>query len=247
MATTVRTLNDVLTIMRRAIGRKNTNDPDSDYSVLVSYINDFYALTMSDDIRLFEQYGTLSFTIDENGADGINNTGVYTFNEVGDEDAQSFVSLSLMAFISLYDPVNNSVSWNQLPIYQDPGEFYSIWGINNYEILIEGYPTNLLFYGNELVFRTVPNTKYLVEIYGYKMNANFDNSPDEDNVPGDPNLPFARWMRYIAYGAAKNYAQDFRYAPDDIALIDKGFMREKKLMLTHAHNQQKRSRAMPRF
>jgi hypothetical protein len=238
MAVTNRTLNELLTIMRRAIGRKNVNDPDATTTILTQYVNDFYSLTMSDDIRLFENYGTLEFTIDENGANGTDNTGIYTFNDVG--ASSDFVSLSLMAFISLEDPVNNSVSWNQLPIYLDPGEFYSIWGINNYEILIAGYPTNLLFYGNELVFRTVPDTSYQVQIYGYKMRDDFPVDVDDD-------IPFARWMRYIAYGAAKNYAQDFRFAPEDIALIDKGYSREKKLMLTHAHNQQKLSRSMPRF
>ncbi len=230
--TTTRYASDVLDIMRRAIGRRNENDPDSSDEILMRYINDFKSLTMSDDIRLFEQFGTLTFTIDES-----NTTGVYTFNDVG-ADAD-FISLSQECYISLLDPINNSVSWNFLPIYQDPGKFFAIWGINNDEILIPGYPTNLLFYGNELTFRTIPNTSYLVKIFGYKESPEFADENEK--------LEFARWLRYLAYGAALNYAQDFRYPAEQIALINKGYMREKKLMLTHTHNQIKMSRALPRF
>lgn len=227
-----RLVSDVLRIMRLAIGRRNENDPDSSDDTLLSYLNDFVSLTMSDDVKLFEQFGTLSFTIDEN-----NTTGVYTFNDVGAD--HEFVNISQEAYISLLDPVDNSVSWNQLPIYQDPGEFFAIWGINNDEILIPGYPTNLLYYGNEFTFRTIPNTSYLVKIYGYKKNIDF---PDED-----VELTFDYWMRYLAYGAANNYAQDFRYEASQKAGIEKGFARERKLMLTHTHNQIKMSRSCPRF
>lgn len=236
-----RNLSHVLRIMRLAIGRRNENDPDSNDETLVQFINDFYSLTMSDDVKLFEQFGTLTFTIDEN-----NTTGVYTFHDTGISQtndvgsAQSFVNLSQECYISLLDPVDNSVSWNQLPIYQDPGEFFAIWGINNDEILIPGYPTNLLFYGNEFTFRTIPNTSYLVKIYGYKQNADF-------NDDGDPELPWDRWLRYLAYGAALNYASDFRFSAEDKLLIQSSYARERKLMLTHTHNQIKMSRACPRF
>ena len=227
-----RSAQDVLTIMRTALGRTNANDPASSDDLLMRYLNDFVSLTMGDDIKMFEQFGTLSFTIDES-----NTTGVYTFNEVGADS--DFVNISQEAFISLLDPVNNSVSWNWLPIYQDPGEFFAIWGINNDEILIPGYTTNLLYYVNEFTFRTIPNTSYLIKIYGYKKHPEFA-TPDDV-------LDFDYHMRYYAYGACLNYAQDFRYAPDVMAGIEKGYKREKKLMLTHTHNQIKMSRSMPRF
>lgn len=225
--------SEVLAIMRRAIGRRNENDPDSNDTILMQYINDYKSLSMSDDVKLFEQFGTLTFTIDDT-----NTTGVYTFNDVGASD--DFINLSQEAYISLLDPVNNSVSWNFLPIYQNPGEFFAIWGINNDEILIPGYPTNLLFYGNELTFRTIPNTSYMVKIFGYKKSEDFSEEGDEE-------LEFDRWLRFLAYGAALNYATDFRYEPQSLALIEKGFAREKKRMLLHTHNQIKMARAMPRF
>lgn len=218
--------------MRLALGRRNENDPDSNDDMLLRYVNDFVSLSMSDDVKLFEQFGTLTFTIDET-----NTTGVYTFNDVGADT--DFVNLSQEAFISLLDPINNSVSWNVLPIYQDPGEFFSIWGINNDEILIPGYPTAMLYYGREFTFRTIPETSYLVKIYGYKKLADFEDENEE--------LQTDLWLRYVAYGSALNYAQDFRYEDAALNKIKMGFARERKLRLTNTHNQIKTSRSLPRF
>ncbi len=227
-----RFVQDALEIMRLAVGRRNENDPDSSDDLFFSYLNDFVSLTMPNDTKLFESFGTLSFTIDE-----ANTTGVYTFNDVGAEF--EFMNISQEAYISLLDPVNNSVSWNQLPIYQDPGEFFAIWGINNDEILIPGYPTGMLYYGNEFTFRTIPNTAYLVKIYGYKKNGDYPSF--------DTPLQFDYWLRYVAYGAAVNYARDYRYEAGARSLIEATFKSERKQQLTHTHNQIKMARAMPRF
>ena len=232
MALNSRSVQDTLDLMRRILGRRNENDPDASDDILLRYLNDFYSLSMPNDTKLFESFGTLSFTIDET-----NTTGVYTFNDVG--ASTDFMNLSQEAFISLLDPINNSVSWNQLPIYQNPGEFFAIWGINNEEILIPGYPTNMLYYGTEMTFRTIPNTAYLVKIFGYKKNADF---PDADEP-----LPFDYWLRYLAYGAANNYARDFRYDAQTRAMIKESFSSERKLLLTNTHNQAKMSRPCPRF
>src|SRR6185295_5851936 len=232
MAVGERTVQEALDIMRRALGRTNTHDDDASPEILLGYFNNFVSLSMPNDTKLFESFGTLTFTIDES-----NPTGVYTFNDIGAD--QDFMNISMEAFISLLEPINNSVSWNYLPIYQDPGEFYSIWGINNEEILIPGYPTNMLYYGTELVFRTIPNTAYMVKIYGYKKNADFPSA--------DVDLPFDYWLRYAAYGAAVDYARDFRYEASTRALIEATFKSERKLQLTHTHNQRKASRCLPRF
>ena len=232
MALNSRSVQDTLDLMRIILGRRNENDPDASDEILLRYLNDFYSLSMPNDTKLYESFGTLSFTIDEN-----NTTGVYTFNDVGADS--DFMNLSQEAYISLLDPVDNSVSWNRLPIYQDPGEFFAIWGINNDEILIPGYPTNMLYYGTELTFRTIPDTAYLVKIFGYKKNIDF---PDAD-VP----LPFDYWLRYLAYGAANNYARDFRYDAQTREMIKQSFSSERKLLLTNTHNQRKMSRPMSRF
>lgn len=226
-------VSDCLRTMRLAIGRRNENDPDSNDNTLFRYINDFVSLSMSDDVKIFEQFGTLSFTIDET-----NTTGVYTFNDVG--AGTTFTNISNEAFISLSDPPDGSISWNQLWIYQDPGQFYSTWGINNTDVLIPGYPTEMLYYGDEMVFRTIPNTSYLVQIYGYKVLPAFSSE-------GDPEIPQDYWMRYIAYGAAMNYARDYRFEADKLGLLNSAYAHERKLLLTRTHNQRKLSRAMPRF
>ena len=226
-------VSDAIRIMRLALGRRNENDPDQNDTTLFRYLQDFINLTMSDDIKIFEQFGTLTFTIDET-----NTTGVYTFNDVG--ASSQFTNISSEGFISLTDPPAGSISWNKLWIYQDPGQFYAEWGINNTDVLIPGYPTEMLYYGTEMVFRTIPNTSYQVQIYGYKVIPEFS----ED---GDPALPHDYWLRYLAYGAAKEYATDYRYEDAAQAKIDKGFARQRKLLLTRTHNQIKQSRAYPRF
>ncbi len=235
-----RTVTNVLDIMRRAIGRRNANDPSASPSMLISYINDFVSLTMGQDVHLFENYGTLSFTIDET-----TDTGIYTFNDVG-ADAR-FTNISMEAFISFLEPEENSTSWNSLEIYQDPGEFYSIWGINNTEILVRGYPTMMLYYGTEFVFRTLPERPYLINIYGYKIVEDFPVDVDSGIVVGDPELPQDYWLRYVAYGAALDYARDFRFEDSDIAKIQRTFQSERKHVLTRTHNQAKMNRAYPRF
>src|SRR5690606_22811096 len=228
-----RTVQNVLDIMRRAIGRRNANDPNSSPQILTSHINDFYSLIMRNDVKLFENYGTLSFTIDESTDDG-----VYTFNDVGATPRLS--NISIAAFISFLDPVDTSASWTSLQIYENPGEFYSIWGINNTEILVRGYPTMMLYYGTEFVFRTLPEQPYLINIYGYKILEDFSDDVNEE-------LPQDYWLRYIAYGAALNYARDFRFEDSDIAKIQRTFQSERKQLLTGMHNTVKVNRAFPRF
>lgn len=232
MAQGSRSISQVLTIMRSAIARRNANDPDSSEDKLLSYVNDFISLSMSNDVRIFSQFGTLSFTIDETVTDGVK-----TFNDVG--ASSDFMSISNEGFISLSAPAGSSVSWNSIDIYRDPGEFYAIWGINNKDILIKGYPSQVLFYGNQLIFRTIPDTSYLINIYGYKKINDYTSTSDS--------IPFDYWLRYIAYGSALNYVRDFNYSSEKIASVERTFSSERKLILMDTHNQIKNSRAIPRF
>jgi len=168
-----RSVNDILTLMRRVISRPNANDPDSNDTLLLRYINDFYAISMNTDVRLFENFSTLEFTIDET-----NTTGRYTFNDVG--ASEQFVSISAEAFC------DNNV----LNIYLNPMQFYSFWDQFDTSQLTPGQPTDMLYYGNEIVFRTIPDQEYTIRIYGYKKN-------EELSTDGDPPLPFQEWYRYI--------------------------------------------------
>ena len=226
------TVDDCMKLMRLALGRRNINDEDSDDATMLSYISNFAELSMASDVKLFEQFGTLEFYIYATATDG-----VYTFNEV-DADSQ-FINIASEAYISLTDPVDSSTTWSRLNIYQDPGEFYSRWGVNNKALLTAGFPTDMLFYGNEFVFRTIPDDTYTVYIYGYKINEAFSDINEL--------LPFDYWMRYLAYGAAVDYARDFRYEIEDLTKLNNSFAHERKLLLARTHNQQKLSRCSPSF
>jgi len=228
-----KTQSDLLRIMRLAIGRRNVNDPDSDDATLIRYINDFISMTMSDDVKLFDNFGTMSFTIDETVTDG-----VYDFTNL-DSNNQIFVNIDSEILISLSDPVDSSVSWNRLFLYQNPQEFYGYWGINNTDVLTAGFPTEVLYYDNQLIFRTIPDTEYLVNIYGYKQN------PVLSGV--DSVIPFDYWFRYVAYGAALNYAKDYRFDPESRQMIKSSFNSERKLLMARTHNQIKISRCKPSF
>jgi len=91
-----------------------------------------------------------------------------------------------------------------------------------------------------MVFRTIPDTSYDVMIYGYKEHAGFGDV-------GNPSLPFDHWMRYLAYGAALNYARDYRFESNALNQLKAEFAHERKLLLTRTHNQRKLSRCKPRF
>lgn len=226
-------LSDVLRIMRLALGRRNENDPDQSDSTMLEYIQTFVNLTMTDDVKLFEQFDVVTFNIDTSHPDG-----VYTFNDVG--ITTQFSNISIEALVSRNAPVGGSISWNKLRIYQSPLQFFAYWGFNNENILIPGFPTEMLYYGTTMTFRTIPDDIYLVQMYGYKIIPEF-------TTVGDPQIPFDYWLRYIAYGAAMNYARDYRFDPDARQMLERDFAHERKLLLTRTYNQQKLSRGMPRF
>lgn len=225
-------VSDVLRIMRLAIGRRNENDPDSNDSTLLEYIQTFVNLTMTDDVKLFEQFDVFTFNIDTTHTDG-----VYTFNDVG--ITEQFSNIAIEALVSRNAPVGGSISWNKLRIYQNPIQFFAYWGFNNENILIPGFPTEMLYYGTSMTFRTIPDDTYIVQMYGYKIVPEF--------ATGNPQLPFDYWLRYIAYGAAMNYARDFRFDPEAKQILATDFAHERKLLLTRTYNQAKLGRGMPRF
>lgn len=60
-------------------------------------------------------------------------------------------------------------------------------------------------------------------------------------------MPYDYWMRYIAYGAALNYARDYRFDAEAKNQLKADFSHERKLLLTRTFNQAKLSRCKPRF
>jgi hypothetical protein len=188
---------------------------------------------MTDDVKIFDQWGTIEFTIDETSTDGV-------YDYPSGDTAVNFANISTEALVSLTDPINNSVSWNRLRIYLDPGEFYGYWGINNTEKLVRGFPTQMLYYDNQFVFRTLPDTDYTVQIFAYKQNVDYATA-------GNENIQRDYWLRYLAYGAAASYASDYRLEASDMNRIKSTFARERALVLGRAHDQIKLNRSFPRF
>lgn len=98
----------------------------------------------------------------------------------------------------------------------------------------------MLFYGPDLTFRTVPDREYQVTLYGYTIYSDFSQE-------GDPEIPEDYLLRYLAYGAALQYASDFRYEQYDYQRVKDIFKRERSLVLGRMHNQIKITRGKPRF
>ena len=189
-------------------------------------------LTMSDEFKLFEQFRTMEFEIDETTTDGI-----YTFPST--DTSNAFVNLTNQALISLKDPEGSSVSWFPLDLVQDPGAFWMRWGINNEDILVTGQPTEVLYHGNQLVFRTIPDDSYIVQFFGYREIDQPTSTTDE--------LPYDYWLRFIAYGSCKAYAADYRLQENTVANIERNYKRERNLLSKRTHNQVKIQRGVPRF
>jgi len=232
MAQGSRLVSDVLRIMRLAISRRDTNNVDSSDATLLRYLNDFISLKAPNDCRMVEDFGTMSFNIDET-----NTSGVYTFNDVGADT--DFMTISNEAFISILDPVDNSTSWQPLEICRDPGYFFEEWGINNDDIITTGFPSRMLLYGNEMTFRTIPDQEYVVKIYGYKKRNNFSTTSEE--------IPYDYWLRYLAYGGALDYARDYNYTQEKIQSIRQTFSSERSLIMANVHNNLTMSRGSPSF
>lgn len=225
-------ITDVLRVMRLAIGRRNLNDPDSNNATLFRYVQDFMELTMADEFKLHEQWNTLEITIDATTTDG-----VYLFPD--SSTSEVFATIDPNALITLSSPAGSSVSWQPLRVVQEPDTFYRYWGINNEDVLVTGTPTEVLYYGKQLVFRTIPNDTFDVQFFGYKYVDRPGETTDD--------LPFDYWMRFVAYGAAKAYAADYRLDPEAVNNIERNYRRERNLLMSRVHDQIKSERCVPRF
>lgn len=228
MTLVTRTVSDVLTIMRRAISR-SANDSQATDDVLLRYINDFIALKAPLSMKLANQFSTLTFTIDGT------TEGIYTFNDLGADT--NFVDVGTEAFI--YDPNATTSNWSTIGIYRDPESFYYRWGVNNETLLTTGMPTEVLFYDNQFVFRTIPDKQYSVKMYGYKFNGEYPEA--------DSNIQFPYWLRWISYGAALDFATDFNYAVDKLHSLTLSYQKERKLLLLKTHGEITKQRCIPSY
>jgi len=222
-----RQVDDCLTIMRNVLSRRNTNDPSSSDAILIRHLNDFVITAFPHITRFIELNGTLEFTINTTPADG-----VYTFNDVG--ASSDFASISLTAY------VDN----NPLNVYLNPVDFYGKWDQFTVADIPTGMPIDMLYYGNQFVFRGIPDQSYTVRIFGYTQIQEFDESTTD---AGNEDLPFSYYVRYFAYGGALNFALDNNYDDERLNKIKMGFKREKKNLMARTHHQLKIGRTKPSF
>lgn len=229
-------VSDCVDLMRVAIGRRNVSDPDSTDNVLLGYVSDFMKYTMTDDIKIVDQFETFNFEVEVTLTE--HTDGVWLFNEI--VIWENYSNLEISALISLNNTPSSSLSWQQLQVTQVPSEFWATYGFNNEDVLIRGFPTVMLLDSYRIVLRAIPedNTPYLIQMYGYTINP---------AVALNGTLPRDYWKRYVAYGAALNYAMDFHFTAERLALLKDSFAHERKLILSRTFNQLKHNRCIPRF
>lgn len=204
-----KTAQDAIDIMQRVIGEQNSQDPNASESALLGYISDFYNLMMPQDVKVYENYSFFEFDL-------VADQAVYPLN-VAPLPINEFVNLQPPAFIGIV-----KLWW-----YQDPDMFYTKWPLDT-QNLGTGKPTDVLFWGNELVFRTVPNDTYTVRIVGYHNNGTLTDATD-------PLFEDYFW-RYIAYGAAMDWLSDYGQM-EEVVKITPMYQRYRSIMLNRTAKQ----------
>ena len=94
-------------------------------------------------------------------------------------------------------------------------------------------PQAILFYGNVLQLRPVPDKEYLVKINAYQTPTEFINASD---------LPEIRqWWQYLSYGGSKKILEDSGDI-ESLPLIEKGLKEQQHLVLRRSIGQQTNER-----
>ena len=172
-----KTLSDIAAIVRKVTGR---TDQSISNSTIFTYVNDFYQLEMSQDIRLFEDQSYYEFST-EDGTD---------------EYAIDMDSVGGSGYSIFTEPVY--VGGYRINFYTDPKIFFAKWPET--QTYTEQRPVDVLWYNNTLVFRSIPDDAYEVKMSAYKINTAISESSD---VISEDYL----W-RYIAYGASLDILAD---------------------------------------
>lgn len=221
------TLQEVVNIMRKVIGERDASSPDATDEILLQYINEFIQLQFPYNAQLFEEWSWYEF-------DTVANQFVYPFG--ADKNGVEFSVLRPPAYsVDPDDP--NDFAYN-MRWYQDPQEFYGVWGyITDLSALSVGQPQDILFWNQEFTLRLVPDKVYNITIKGYRKKMTLELS---DNVE----YPYL--YRYLAYGAARDYLSDYL----DIATLSQItplFEEYRSKVLHRTAQQQIPQKSVPRF
>lgn len=209
---------DLITIVRNVTGRVDNSDPLFTDDIILGYINDFYRLEMGQDLRIKENETWWEFTLlttDPNPYPVV----------LQDINTQGVTTIGNLCYVDGFQ-----IWW-----YQDPQTFFWKWPqTQDYE---PSRPTDVLYYNNELLFRSPPDQSYPVKINAYRVEA--------EMVAGE-NISEDYLWRYVSYGAARDIFSDYgeldlweRYEPV--------FRKYRSLVYARTYQQQMSERSLPRF
>lgn len=171
-----KTLSQVRDIVKKVTGRTDQSVSDD---TIYDYIEDFYMLIMGQEMRIFDR------------------RSFYEFDTAASTDEYP-IDLPTIGYSILEDPV--WIDGFRINFYTDPLIFFSKWPET--QDYTEQRPTDVLWYGGKLTFRSIPDAVYSVKIKAYIINAGFGDKSGSENIAED------FWFRYLAYGAAIDLLSD---------------------------------------
>lgn len=213
---------ELIAILRNVTGRVDASDPLFTNEIMLQRINDFIALSSTQDIRIFKNRTWWTFTIDENSDDPY------------PVDLQAITLDNGVVGASTLEPPAYADGFYMF-WYQNPAEFYGIWPqTQTYQ---PARPTYVLYYNNTLTFRNPPNTEYEIKIAAYSL---------EVQVDANGTLDADYLYRYVTYGAALDLFADFGEM-DRYNEIYPVFMRYRALVYGRTASQYQNQRPSPEF
>lgn len=220
----VKTVGDMLTIMRNVTGRNDAADPMFTDVKMIQWLSDFYQLIMGQEARFFDMNNWYEFVlpagqdewpIDMNVGGAVNRTVLR---------APAYVDGFVCGFTV------------------DPANFYYLWPeTQEYE---ESRPTYILFYDHKLIFRAPPDKNYDVKIASIDLLEPLTSTAK----PGDVGIQIQEdyWWRYVAYGASIDLLQDYNEM-DRVAEVMPAFLRYKNIVYSRTMTQLDIQRSNPTF
>jgi hypothetical protein len=219
---------DIISILRNVTGRVDASDPLFTDTVMLGYVNDFLSLEMPQEVRLYENKTWWEFNIDTSTADPL----------PVDLEALGYSTLGGMAYIvdTNTTVTPNTVNLFDLWWYQSPSVFYGLWPQQSPNT--PQRPEGVLYYNNQLIFRSPPDRQYGVKIQAYKIESTLTGTGSE--------ITSSYFWRYIAYGAALDIFSDYGEV-DKYQATMPAFMRYKGLVYARTNQQLQSQRTYPTF
>lgn len=222
---------DIKTKVRRLTG--HLDEEDLTDSSLSDYINRYYQLIFPLDVRPYELRTWFQFDLVVDTDTYDLTSGTYVDSVTSDQFDEYFITLEKPCTIDGY-PLN---------LYLNAEDFYYKWpDIVTYS---SGRPEDVLFYPQQsgtsyvksLLFRYPPDDTYTVKFASLRKPQALSGS----------NIPIVEeWGPLIAYGAAKEVAEDYGDI-ETLQKIEPMYQKHKGFLMSKVHYQNVNQRAMPRW